>query len=78
VTAPRPASPETQVPFVWPAPGVRTWRAPERSFFGTCNQAGTADDHVCPVGVYRINGYVTGCDCVCHAERRARLANPKG
>ncbi|MBF9068544.1 hypothetical protein [Streptacidiphilus fuscans] len=71
---PRPAYPETKVPFVWPTVGVRTWTAPERSYFGTCNAAGMADDHVCPVGVYRINGRVLGCDCRCHARRRARLS----
>lgn len=79
MTAPRPAYPETSVPFVFPTPGVRTWTAPAPSFFGTCNAAGTAEDeHVCPVGVQKTHGRVYGCDCVCHHERRTRLTSPKG
>lgn len=61
------------MPFTWPTPGVRTWTAPARSYFGTCNAAASADDHVCPVGVYRISGRVMGCDCACHVERRVAL-----
>ncbi|MBF9066573.1 hypothetical protein [Streptacidiphilus fuscans] len=78
MSAPGEPYPETKVPFVWPVLGVRTWTPPDQSFFGTCNATGTADDHVCTVGVQKVNGHVYGCDCLCHAERRARLANPKG
>lgn len=74
MTAPRPPYPETKVPFVWPTPGVRTWQAPARSYFGTCNPAATAEDHVCPVGVQNVNGRVYGCDCVCHQADRVRLS----
>lgn len=73
MTAPRPPYPEVGE-FVFPTPGVRTWKAPERSYFGTCNAAATAEDHVCPVGVQNVNGYVYGCDCVCHQADRARLS----
>ncbi|MEY9845214.1 hypothetical protein ABH940_002284 [Streptacidiphilus sp. BW17] len=52
----------------------RTWEAPAQSFFGECHAAAdTVQKHVCPVGVYRIRDYVTGCDCACHDERRIVL-----
>jgi hypothetical protein len=73
VTAPRPPYPECREPFTFPEPGVRTWQAPERSYFGTCNPAATAGDHVCPVGVRNVNGRVYGCDCACHTADRNRL-----
>ncbi|MEY9849592.1 hypothetical protein ABH940_006701 [Streptacidiphilus sp. BW17] len=76
MSGPRPAYPEYPVPFDRPMPGARTWTPPARSHFGTCNAA-TADDHVCPVDVYRINGRVMGCDCSCHDERRVRLRGAK-
>ncbi|MEY9844631.1 hypothetical protein ABH940_001700 [Streptacidiphilus sp. BW17] len=67
--------PETRKPFVWPTLGVRTWQPPALSFFGgECSASGdVGQTHACPVGVYRIRGYVTGCDCGCHDERRVRL-----
>lgn len=74
MSAPRPAYRETQVPFVFPTPGVRTWTPPAQSFFGTCNPAATAEDHVCPVGVYKVRGRVMGCDCLCHVTRRTALS----
>lgn len=75
MTAPRPPYPETQVPFVFPTPGQRTWKAPERSFFDECTANATADArHVCRVGVRNVNGRVYGCDCVCHQANRTRLS----
>lgn len=75
MTAPRPAYPETKVPFTWPTPGVRTWAAPAQSYFDECSASAAAgDEHMCRVGVQNVNGYVYGCDCVCHQADRVRLS----
>jgi hypothetical protein len=68
--------PETQrVPFTPPTVGVRTFQSPERYLFGECRTAGPdAGAHVCPVGVRKISGRISGCDCECHGELRTRLA----
>lgn len=61
-------------PFTWPVPGVRTWVAPERVFFGKCTgQQDCDEDRSCPVGVPAVSGRGGDCDCPCHNERRARL-----
>ncbi|MEY9844562.1 hypothetical protein [Streptacidiphilus sp. MAP5-3] len=68
---PRPAYPETRQPFTWPTEGVRTWQAPERSYFDECTAGGMPEDqHICRVGVRWVNGRTYGCDCRCHDECR--------
>jgi hypothetical protein len=71
---PRPVYPETREPFTWPTPGVRTWQATPDAVFPPCT--GGVDCEVgaaCPVDWRNVAGFIYGCGCQCHAEKRARL-----
>ncbi|MEY9941401.1 hypothetical protein ABH932_005983 [Streptacidiphilus sp. MAP5-52] len=73
--SPRPAYPETLVPFTWPTPGVRTWQSSNGGTYVFPGCTGVSDCACsCGVGVYKVNGRVYGCDCPGHDARRARLA----
>jgi hypothetical protein len=54
--------------------GVRTWQPTPGFVFPPCTGGADCETgKACPVDWRNVAGFIYGCDCGCHAAKRARL-----